>query len=104
MDTDDFSEMAWGIIVRAGRVSDTLKVELGALSRKYRSEDDWLRGVREHLEEIVEDPDDYVEFWHLEEFEGVTAGTIRELATELCRRVDEVLATSLNERGNRCYM
>lgn len=38
MDTDEFSEMAWDIIVRAARVSDTLKSELGMLSGKHKSE------------------------------------------------------------------
>ena len=28
MDTDDLTEMAWDLIVRAARVSDTLKAEL----------------------------------------------------------------------------
>jgi hypothetical protein len=29
MDIDDLTEMAWGIIVSASQVSDTLKAELG---------------------------------------------------------------------------
>ena len=45
MDTDALSEMAYGIIVQAARISDTLKAELGALSGNYDKEDDWLRGV-----------------------------------------------------------
>ena len=32
MDTDDLTDMAWDIIVRAANFSDTLKVELGAMS------------------------------------------------------------------------
>ncbi len=35
MDTDDFSEMAYDLIVQALLVSDTLKVEIGAMSRNY---------------------------------------------------------------------
>jgi hypothetical protein len=42
MDTDEFSEMTYGIIVRAARISDTLKAELGALSGRYISENGWL--------------------------------------------------------------
>lgn len=101
MDTDDFSTMAWDIIAQAERVSDTLKVELGSLSRNYNNEGDWLRGIRERLQEIVADPDDYVEFWSLEEFEGVTAATIKKMVAKLCRQVDEVLATPLSERDGR---
>lgn len=65
--------MAYGIIVQAARVSDTLKAELGALSRDYNIEDDWLQGVQKHFQAILTDPKSYVEFWNLEEEEGVTA-------------------------------
>jgi hypothetical protein len=53
--------MAWDVIVRAARVSDTLKAELGATARQFQSEDEWLRGVRAHLVEIFEDPAEYVD-------------------------------------------
>ena len=46
MDTDDLSDKAYGIIVAAAMVSDTLKADLGALSSRYKTEDEWLRGVR----------------------------------------------------------
>lgn len=49
MDTDDLTEMAWDIVVSASRVSDTLKAELGALASRFRTEEEWLRGVRAHL-------------------------------------------------------
>jgi len=45
MDTDDLTEMAWDLIVRAARVSDTLKAELGAMACQFQSEDKWLQGV-----------------------------------------------------------
>ena len=53
MDTDDLTEMAWDVIVRAAHVSDTLKAELGAMASRFKSENEWLRGVRAHLEEIL---------------------------------------------------
>lgn len=39
MDTDDFSEMAYSIIVKAAQVCDTLKADLGARSGRYDNED-----------------------------------------------------------------
>ena len=66
MDTDDLTEMAWDVIVRAARVSNTLKAELGAMASQFQSEDEWLQGVRAHLKEIADDPADYVESWDLE--------------------------------------
>ena len=99
MDTDYFSDMAYDIIVRAARISDTLKSELGAMSGKYHSEDDWLIGVRKHLRMIIKDPEEYVDYWDLEEAEGVTPDKLKKSVIALCSRVDEVLAIPLNQRG-----
>jgi hypothetical protein len=99
MDTDELTEMAYDIIVRAARVCDTLKTELGAMSGKYKSENEWLQGVRNYLEEIMDSPDGYVDYWNLEEEEGITPAAIKEYAVELLLQVDKVLTTPLNERG-----
>lgn len=101
MDTDDFSDMAYAIIVQAARVSDTLKAELGATSRDHRHEDDWLRGTQKHLRGIQAHPQDYVGLWSLDEFEGVDPAQIRELATRLLDQIPEILATPLEKRGHR---
>lgn len=101
MDTDNFSDMAYDIIVRAARISDTLKVELGAMSGKYQNEDDWLNGVQKRLQRIFKDPGAYVDYWNLEEEEGVTPAMIKKGAVALCRRVEAVQATPLNQRGER---
>jgi len=103
MDTDDFSEMTWSIIVQAAEISDTLKAELGSMSMKCEHEDDWLQEVRVFLEEIIEAPDEYVEFWNLDEYEGVTAIIIKELAIKLNHLAAKVLTTPLSERGKREY-
>ena len=99
MDTDDFSEMAYNIIVQVARLSDTLKTELGALSRNYNNENDWLRAVQAHCREIIADPDAYVDFWNLEEEEKITAPRISEIAGLLSAQVDIVLAVPLIKRG-----
>ena len=101
IDTDDLYEMAWKIIARAAQVSDTLKADLGARSRRYNNEDDWLHGVEKFLQKIIEDPGDYVDDWNLEEEEGVTAAMLREIAMELSRRAKEALAKPLLNAVNR---
>ena len=101
MDTDDLSEMAWRIIVHAARVSDTLKADLGARSLRYETEDDWLRGVRKFLQEIAEEPEEYVDYWNLEEAESVTATIIGKLAAELFQRADETLTKPMAQRGKK---
>lgn len=99
MDTDNLSEMAYELIVRAAQVCDTLKVELGALSRSCSNEEVWLRSVQECCQEIIAGPDDYVDFWNLEEVEGVTAERVSELALELCEKAGDVLSVPSNKRG-----
>lgn len=103
MDTDDLTEMAWGVIVSASQVSDTLKAELGAMASRFRAEDEWLRGVRAHLVDIFEDPAEYVDSWDLENAEAVTATMIGSFAAELRDRVDSVLSTPMNKRGSRSW-
>lgn len=101
MDTDELSEMAYGVIVQAAQISDTLKAELGALSSRYDIEEDWLYGVLKHLRVIGSDPEAYVEYWNLEEEEGVTASAIGKSVADLSKRVNEVLSTDFNKRGKR---
>ena len=101
MDTDEFSEMAYDIIVRASRISETLKVELGAMSSRYKSENEWLRGAHNHLEEIIDAPEEYSDYWNLQEEEGITPDEIKKLSEDLLHRIDAVLLIPLSERGLR---
>jgi len=101
VDTDNLTEMAWDVIIRASLVSDTLKAELGAMARHFQSEDEWLRGVHAHLEEIADEPDEYVDDWDLENEEGVTATMIKDCATRICLRANEILAIPLSRRGEK---
>ena len=98
MDTHDFSEMAYGIIVSAAQVSDTLKADLGFRAARYKTEDDWLRGVRNFLDAIARKPEEYVDDWDLEHEEGVTSSVLKNTAMELSRRAEETLAIPLPQR------
>jgi hypothetical protein len=102
MDTDDLTEMAWDIIVCAARVSDTLKAELGSMASQYRSEDEWLHGIRDHLKKIGDAPVQYVVHWDLENEESVTPARIKDCTAELCRRVDKILALPMSKRAQAC--
>ena len=103
METDDLTEMAWGIIVSAADVSDTLKTELGAMASRFKAEDEWLREIRAHLEEIFQDPGGYVDSWDLGNTEAVTATMIGSLAAELRDRVDSVLSTPMIKRSSQSW-
>ncbi|WP_028320626.1 hypothetical protein [Desulfatiglans anilini] len=103
MDTEDLTEMAWGVIFSASQVSDTLKAELGAMASRFKTEDEWLRGVCAHLGEIFEDPAEYVDSWDMQDTEAVTATMIGSIAVELRDRVESVLSTPMNKRGSRSW-
>ena len=96
MDTDDLSEKAYSIIVHAARVCDPLKAEFGALSLECENEDMWLRRGQSHRRKIVEDPDEYVEYWNLEEEEGINVSQIIKFALDLSRQVDEIRCPFMN--------
>ncbi len=101
MDTDAFSIMAYRVIAHSARGSDTLKAELGALSRNYKNEDDWVRAAQNHLQQIANDPEAYVDYWNLEEAEGLSATCIQKIAVELKDQCKSILATPLSDRGKR---
>jgi hypothetical protein len=74
-------------------------VEHGALSGRYISENEWLRGVSRHLKAIINVSEEYVGYWNLEEEAGITPDKIKESAEVLLYRIDKVLMTPLGERG-----
>jgi len=90
MDTDDLSDKAYGIIVHAAQECDTLKTELGALSYDCENEDAWLVKVQTRLGKIGKDPQEYVEYWNLEEEEGIDASQMRRIVQKLSRSVDAI--------------
>jgi hypothetical protein len=65
MDTDDLTEMAYKTIVLANRASDYLKTDVGVLSYKYKTEDDYLNGVLAFVQKIKDSPEAYLESWDL---------------------------------------
>lgn len=91
MDTDDLSELSQNLIVRAAEISDTLKAELAAISARCGTEDEWLREVSLFLQEIITAPQTYVDFWDLDDAEGLRAENIRELADTLSGLVETML-------------
>ncbi|MEC4685119.1 MAG: hypothetical protein VST71_05240 [Nitrospirota bacterium] len=66
MDTDDLSEEAFRIIKRAIQISPFLETELGALSGKYKNEEDYLKGMKDFIQDIIDDPVSFQDSWMLE--------------------------------------
>jgi len=93
--------MAWTSSSAPPASSDTLKSGLGAMARRFQSEDERLQGVRAHRKEIADDPAEYLGALDLENEESVTATMIGICAAERCSRVGKILAMPMNERGAR---
>ncbi len=97
MDTDYLTPMAYETITHAYDVLDVLRSEIGASSRHFVAEDDFLNGTKEFLKKIIEAPKEYLDYWHyLDEMD------IHEFALRVRSVLDHVettLATPYEERG-----
>ena len=67
MDTDYLSLQAYGIIEYAASFDDTLKSILGSSCSECKDEDEYLKNALELIEEIEEEPSEYLEEWGLNE-------------------------------------
>lgn len=65
MDTDDLTPMAYDTLTQSYSACDVLRAEIGASAAGFKTEDDFLRGTVEFLEEILEDPEGYLDSWAL---------------------------------------
>ena len=97
MDTDELTQMAYQCIILADEATDVLKIELGALCSRYRSEDDYLSGILEHVSEIEDDPRDYLDWWSL--LEQTNLRTFKQKLKLLREHIEKTMATPLKDRG-----
>jgi hypothetical protein len=65
MDTDDLTEMAYETLAQAHAVCDVLRTEIGASAASFKTEDEFLRGTLAFLDDILADPEEYLESWDL---------------------------------------
>lgn len=98
MDTDDLEDMAYRcLIVSSGRKCRDPMLLVGVSSRGYSTEDNYLRGVLGLLEEILEDPDDFLEENCFEE--AVDSPSLVASLDNLAEDVHRVLLTPIEDRG-----
>ena len=90
MDTDDLTPMAYETISLAYEACQPLRAEIGASAREFRTEDEFLCGVATYVEEILEDPEGYLDSWNLLDEVSVRA------FVEKVRRVEAHIAATLN--------
>lgn len=97
MDTDDLTPMAYEMIPMAGDVLDDLRLEIGVASREFETEDDYLRGVRAYLKDILRSATRYLDDHDSLEVVGIQP--FRKGIKVLLAHVEKTLATPIAERG-----
>jgi len=101
MDTDDLTALAYETISRAGEVLDVLRAEIGASAREYRTEDEFLNGTMRWLDEILDDPREYLDSRNyldtIDETRFVSG--VRDLKSH----IQKTMTTPLTERGDAAF-
>ena len=101
MDTDDLTEMAYQTIVLANYVTDVLKCELGVLCGRFKTEDEYLRGALEYLDELLDEPEEYLDSWGLLDDMDIPAFIAK--LDKVRRHVERTMDTSYAKRGSAAF-
>ena len=97
MDTDDLTPMAYETLSKAFEISDVLRAEVGVSAADFKTEDDFLRGTLEFLDEILEEPEEYLDSWNLVDDLDLRAFT--KGVKDLRSHVTTTLITPQSQRG-----
>lgn len=97
MDTDDLTEQAYNVIQRADRVLDVLRAEIGASAQQYPSEDDFLKGSLKMLEDVLSDPESYLDSWNY--LDTVDPKRFAAGVRGLMSQIEETLKVPIEQRG-----
>ncbi len=97
MDTDDLTPMAYDTLLLAHDACDPLRAEIGASATKFKTEDEFLRGVAEFMQELLDAPEDYLDFWNI--LEEVSVGSFLDRVRRVNAHVAATLETQVVLRG-----
>ena len=97
MDTDNLTEMAYRTIVLAEEFCDYLKCDIGVRAQESSTEDKYLRDILAFLNEVVLEPEEYLESWSLGE--ELEATCFRRRVEAVIDHVTRTLATPIEQRG-----
>lgn len=81
--------------------SVSLRSEIGASASDKKTEDDFLRGVADHLRSILKSPRAYLDDWNYSE--EVDIKTFRHGVAELLAYGGKVLSTAYSQRGEPAF-
>lgn len=88
--------MAYATLSLGYEACKLLRAEIGAAATAFSSEDDFLRGMSKFMDDILSDPEDYLDSWNLLEDIDQASFAVR------VRRVQDHIALTLRTpRGER---
>ena len=97
MDTDCLMPMAYETITLACQVLDVLRSEIGAAASGCNTEEEFLQGAKNHLQDILSDPRDYLGFWNY--LETLDMRLFKTGIRALIAHVEKTLSTPYQDRG-----
>ena len=98
MDTDDLSEAAYDTLRIADSITHDLTLELGVISKDYRNEDEYLKGMLELIQEIKKHPLEFLEENELEN--KIPISKFSASLTRLEQHIKNTLQMPLNLRND----
>ena len=97
MDTDCLTPMAYETITLACQVLDVLRSEIGAAASGCNTEEEFLQGAKNHLQDILSAPRDYLGFWNY--LETVDINRFKSGIRGVMAQVEKTVSTPYQDRG-----
>jgi hypothetical protein len=99
MDTDYLTEMAYDTLRLADSITRDLTLELGVISKDYRSEDEYLKGMLEVVRDIKRHAFEFLEENELEN--KIPLKKFRSSLSQLEKHIKNTLQVPIEKRGLR---
>ena len=93
--------MAYETITLAHDVHDVLRSEIGAAASGCNTEEEFLQGAKNHLQDILSAPRDYLGFWNY--LETMDLCLFKAGIKALIAHVGKTLSTPYQDRGEPAF-
>lgn len=97
MDTDYLTPMAYATLSLGYEACEPLRAEIGAAAAEFKTEDGFLHGISKLMEDILRDPEDYLDSWNL--LDEVDQGAFSERVRRVQDHIAATLKTAHADRG-----
>jgi hypothetical protein len=97
MDTNDLTEKAWEILTIAEEINHIITIHIGAMCSDYQTEDKFLKGVINFIRKILDDPEEFMDYWNL--YDEIDVPEMVSGLSRLKNYANEVIKTPMQNRG-----